>query len=442
MSEFDKKFFKRSKFYATQRDGHYGSRPYSKNTLFKYDRDGEKSNECKDKPIQQPTILLKARNERSVSPKRKENDPPATSVSSHETLSAPPPVMSESVKLIEDGVFVQDIVQEYLQDSPDFLVVGVLGGQGVGKSTIMNLLAQNKQLHRDLFNYTATQPIKILTDSLAQLKVNNTDDAGDKVKPSFKPQSLEQIEVGSYGTSGVDLYVTSNRVFLLDCQPVISAAILDEIVQSDFKRSMAGEFLPIENCAEINSLQMATFVLSVCHVVLLVQDWFFDSNFVRFLQTAEMLKPSIPTAEEEFMEYFPHVLLVHNRASLEDFTPIRFNLIQQIYQDVFSKSKLRFNSGLGLGTGKIVHSLNPQTCGEPFNLFLLPEWDEHKDTKYLGHPPFENLVRELRAQIHSIARIPLLSAQLTEKNWLQFAARVWETIKKNTFFLEYSKLMP
>lgn len=83
-------------------------------------------------------------------------------------------------------------------------------------------------------------------------------------------------------------------------------------------------------------------------------------------------------AEEDFMEYFPHVLLVHNRATLEDFTPIRFNLIQQIYHEVFSKSKLRFNSGMGLGTGKIIHSLNPQTCGEPFNLFLLPEYDDSK----------------------------------------------------------------
>lgn len=248
-----------------------------------------------------------------MSPKRsaKENEPPATptSIASHESkyitpfiprfisiissaLAAPPPVMSESVKLIEDGVFALDTIQEYLQDSPDFLVVGVLGCQGVGKSTIMNLLAQNKltsQIKHDLFNYSATQnatePIKILTDNVAQLKVQDATDTSDKTKHThnlcFKPQSLEQVEVGNYGTSGVDLYVTSNRVFLLDCQPVISAAILDEIVQSDFKRTMAGEFLPIENCAEINSLQLATFILSVCHVVILVQDWFFDSNFVR-----------------------------------------------------------------------------------------------------------------------------------------------------------------
>ena len=32
---------------------------------------------------------------------------------------------------------------EYLQDQQDFLVVGCIGTQGVGKSTIMSLLTSN-----------------------------------------------------------------------------------------------------------------------------------------------------------------------------------------------------------------------------------------------------------------------------------------------------------
>lgn len=32
---------------------------------------------------------------------------------------------------------------DYLQDQQDFLVVGVLGPQGVGKSTVMSLLTEN-----------------------------------------------------------------------------------------------------------------------------------------------------------------------------------------------------------------------------------------------------------------------------------------------------------
>lgn len=33
---------------------------------------------------------------------------------------------------------------------------------------------------------------------------------------------------------------------------------------------------------EMISLQFAAFLLSVCHIVLLVQDWFFDPNILKY----------------------------------------------------------------------------------------------------------------------------------------------------------------
>lgn len=50
------------------------------------------------------------------------------------------PVMTKSMCLIEDGVFTGDGVLDYLTDHNDFLVVGCLGLQGVGKSTVMSEL--------------------------------------------------------------------------------------------------------------------------------------------------------------------------------------------------------------------------------------------------------------------------------------------------------------
>lgn len=48
------------------------------------------------------------------------------------------------------------------------------------------------------------------------------------------------------------------------------------------------------------------------------------------MQTAEMLKPTISSMEEEVVDHFPHLLLVHNRAQMEDFTPKKFRVLQKV----------------------------------------------------------------------------------------------------------------
>jgi len=50
----------------------------------------------------------------------------------------------------------------------------------------------------------------------------------------------------------------------------------------------------------------------------------------RFLQSAEMLKPSTPTTsqDEEIIEYFPHLLFLQNRATTTDFSPAQVKLMQ------------------------------------------------------------------------------------------------------------------
>lgn len=72
---------------------------------------------------------------------------------------------------------------------------------------------------------------------------------------------------------------------LLDCQPLMSAAVLDELMRSETKRStVISEFLPLEtscDSCEIQGLQLTAFLMSVCHVLIFVQDYFFDSNIVR-----------------------------------------------------------------------------------------------------------------------------------------------------------------
>lgn len=142
----------------------------------------------------------------------------------------------------------------------------------------------------------------------------------------------------------------------LDTQPILSPSSYVKLLQQ--QDSIGKKFQHSDNyCAEssdveIQSLQLITFLFSVCHIVLFVQDYWFDPDIIRlilffnklhyimnvvekrffifrFLQTAEMLKPSTPTAVDEAMvEYFPHIMFVHNKSPDSDFQPRRIREIQ------------------------------------------------------------------------------------------------------------------
>lgn len=129
---------------------------------------------------------------------------------------------------------------------------------------------------------------------------------------------------------------------------------------------------------------------------------------------------------------------------------------------LFKKSKMNIKSGLGLGTGRLINYLNTDNCGSPINLFLLPEVDlntskscyklvwaliyvkseffSSSDSVFYGHPPLSDLVKRLRTNILGVTRNQL--TQLTEKTWLLYCSKVWDTVKKSSFFVEYMKLMP
>ncbi|KAJ8887956.1 hypothetical protein PR048_007440 [Dryococelus australis] len=291
----------------------------------------------------------------------------------------------------------------------------------------------------------------------------------------FRRQGAEHQENGVHCTVGVDLCVTASRMVLLDVQPVLSHAVMDRLAHHDSKKFSPLDLTSVESSAELQSLQLAAFLLSVCHVVLLVQDWFFDPNILRslaptaplstfyyvlfqnsyiilvketlcrFLQCAEMLKPSTPTTsqDEEIIEYFPHIMFLQNKAQPSDFSPRQVQLMQSVYNRAFLRSRVQIQSGIGIANGNVINCLNPSTCGEPLNLYVLPEIGDSEETgRFRGHPGFPELISKLRRQILGVAKQPLTHTVLSEKNWFHYAYKVWEGVKKSSFFLEYSRLLP
>ncbi|EDO46042.1 predicted protein [Nematostella vectensis] len=307
------------------------------------------------------------------------------------------------IPLLDENLHWTDAALESLLDQTDFLVVGAIGLQGTGKSTILSMLAGATP---------TTEPRSYL----------------------FYPQTRQAQENGSNQTVGVNLGITTERIILLDTQALLSPAILDHVIHHD--RSIPAEFSSPENFIEMQSLQLVTFLMTVCHVIIVVQDWFADINLMRLLMTAEMLKPSsVPhgsshettgagSAQDNTEDHYPDVgflvlsgyvwlclvVFVYNKCTREDYHPENIQAMHGTTAAIFQHSRLRY-----LRNG------------------VLPA--------FTGHPSYELVLETLRNQIFSIHRHPLTHHSLTEKNWFHYAARSWDTIRKSSLISEYNRLL-
>lgn len=304
------------------------------------------------------------------------------------------------VKMIDEGQAFCDNLLEYLTDSSDFVVVGVLGLQNSGKSSILNILARGPSDKEEI----------------------------------FRVQTYEHQMLAEHCTSGVDVYINSRRIILLDCQPLLSASIMDRSIQ--LEKKFTAESSSAENTIEIQSLQMIGWMYSVCHVVVLVQDWFLDMNLMRLLQAAETLKPVTPTVsgddQQLVREYFPYLLIVQNKCEVGDLEEEMMEEMAEIYSLVLARSRLDWRT--------------PDKEGNEPLLVLVPD-TEGERAETLAHrlPPrcsFEEAGKLLRRKLFSLKRRPLAQARLTEKTWLTLASRTWENIRNSPFYMEYSRLLP
>ncbi|KAL0123423.1 hypothetical protein PUN28_005744 [Cardiocondyla obscurior] len=364
-------------------------------------KDGENKNLIKI--VERPTFILKTREgeNRAVSPnqrngQKKEIDTSSSIVKIQDSIRVLSicPEMNTCIKFMDENMQLCENTIDYLYDQQDFLVVGCLGAQGVGKSTIMSLLTSH---------YSSN---------------------------IFQIQDLSHYENSTNCTTGIDLFITKNRVMYLDTQPILSGFGIDS-TSSDQKKG-APDFVNSDSNLELQSLQFAAFLFSICHVIVFIQDWFVDPNVVRFLQTAEMLKPSSTTIiDQDYVEYYPHMVFLHNKAELQDFTPAIIGEIKDFYNKIFSISRLQTHSGIDMSHCSKENNLN---------LFLIPSRTKEEDKIFCENEEF--LIDKLRTKIHGVPRNSIASSVLTEKNWYHYVSKILEVIKKSHLSSEYGRLMP
>lgn len=295
---------------------------------------------------------------------------------------------------------------DYLQENTDFLVVGVIGHQGVGKSSLMSLLGgsscRDKRFH-------------------------------------FRPQGFETKEKGCHMTAGVEMFITSERMILLDTQPVLSSSVLDELVLHDRDRRHgtgggAPDLASGLALHHMQSLQLVAWLMSVSHVILVLHDQAPDFNLVRLLTTAEMLKPTTtPPDGTDNVDYMPEVVFVMNRSNRDLYQPANFIACETIMAALMKFSKLKVRGHFGTWRKNLMLELPRDD--NPFNIFLVPSANDR--CRNPAYPSFELTIRTLRNLVLSFPRSN--QPHNHEKVWFSHASRAWEQVKKSSMMAEYSR---
>ncbi|XP_055530798.1 uncharacterized protein LOC129721813 isoform X2 [Wyeomyia smithii] len=174
--------------------------------------------------------------------------------------------MTKSINLFVADNTLNTCVPNYLNETnSDFFVIGIIGVQGTGKSTILNMLAASKDKNGSI-------------DSTIF-------DASENVFPINKVfETRENIEFDEF-----KMYITHDRVILLD-----SAPVLMNKQKADFIGS------------ELEDIKKISLLLNICHVLIVLQDEYHNLNFNRLFMHAMI-------QQHQKMIFSPEVLFLRNK---------------------------------------------------------------------------------------------------------------------------------
>lgn len=315
-----------------------------------------------------------------------------------------------------------ELAERALSDNREFLVVGVLGTQGSGKSSLLSSMYSHERSQEDI----------------------------------FPPQSLEHILASSHCTEGIHMGVSPDRVIFLDTQPILSSSVLAQ-------RVARGDSLPPEASTHDQvqfreDLELALFLFSVCHVVLVVQTDPASAELCQFLRAVELLKWNIPdvstpninpvltvTPDTEFRlqttEHVADLVLVYNQLEemadfdLVDLVRLQGSLDAYFKDSIFKRPLLPGNTPLG--------GVRNAEDNEPVvHIHLLPHYDEcgYQTSSAGFHDSFDVCLRNLHARVLASPKHSF-SKPITEKQWLRNCAEIWRIIHQSPLLKEYGKTL-
>ncbi|CAI9302221.1 unnamed protein product [Lactuca saligna] len=324
--------------------------------------------------------------------------------------------------------FHTDRFLPFLTDNTDFTVIGVIGPAGVGKSTIMN----------EIYGFDATSPGML---------------------PPFPIESMETKAMSRHCTVGIEPRITSERIILLDTQPVYSPSILSEMIRPDGSSTisvLSGEPLPAELAHELMSIQLGVLLTSICHIVLVVSEGVHDNNMWRLMATVDLLKHSIPDPsslslshpqssnlgsdkemkdkiQEVGEEYMASPVFVHTKLHEQDVAPHYLVQLKKGLNQYFSSTSFNKQKHQNTDDG------DSASAAAPIKSFFIAS-KTNTDSLGTQHESYHSSLWNLRDQVLSM-RGPSFSRTVSERDWLKNSGKIWELVKNSSTISDYCKTL-
>ncbi|KAK0596377.1 hypothetical protein LWI29_015086 [Acer saccharum] len=320
----------------------------------------------------------------------------------------------------------------FLSENTDFTVVAVIGPPGVGKSTIMN----------QLYGFDGSSPGML---------------------PPFAILSEETRAMSRHSTCGIEPRISAERLILLDTQPVFSSSILSELMRPDGSSTISvltGESLSAELAHHLMGIQLAVFLASICHILLVVSEGVHDSNMWRLMSTVDLLKHGIPDPSSlttfhsqssksgpdndskdngnEGEEYMVTPVFVHTKLQDKDVTPHTVVNLKKALSQYFSTSSFVKCENAAK------EPVNPSTRSSVMdsttpNLFVIPSKNKD-DSPRAQHESYSYTLCRLRDQVLSM-NCPSFAKTVSERDWLKNSAKIWELVKSSPIIADYCRVL-
>ncbi|XP_062560052.1 protein SMG9-like isoform X2 [Armigeres subalbatus] len=206
--------------------------------------------------------------------------------------------MHKSVNLVNSNHSLNIHAFDYLQENnSDFFVIGAIGMQGSGKSTVLNLLAADP------------------TEEAIKQAAFHVGGGVFPITSVFGRSAISEFE------DEIRMHITKDRIILLDSAPVLSNRGNKDFVLS-----------------ELDDIRRIIVLLSTCHVLLVLQEDYFNINFIRLLRCAEMM---IQRDQKDHQFLNPRILFVKNKCNRLAFTTQQKTFHETIYKQMLKDTKLK-----------------------------------------------------------------------------------------------------